>query len=62
MFELCYGMRSEMPKTSRASCFITGSKHLKINGSLNPKKFAHFNRLFEAKRDPLFNVLSQYIS
>ena len=50
-------LRDEKQNVKNQSGFVTScSKHREINGSLIPKTFAPFNRLVEAKRDPLLNV------
>ena len=57
-------LRDEKQNVKNQSGFVLhhGFQNLEINGGLTPKTFAPFNRLVEAKRDPLLNVWSQYIS
>ena len=51
-------LRDEKQNVKNQSGFVLhhGFQNLEINGSLIPKTYAYFNRLFEAKRDPLLNV------
>ena len=50
-------LRDEKQNVKNQSGLVTScSKHREINGSLIPKTYAYFNRLFEVKRDPLLNV------
>ena len=51
-------LREEKQNVKNQSGFVLhhGFQNLEINGSLIPKTFAPFNRLVEAKRDPLLNV------